>query len=214
MINIKCDERGDLVSQCYDGIGSSVECNDTKLSSYIEDVFIGNTRYHVYVTLNTPDISTIQTSFINSLPYPFSSLDIRPAKSSSGKCWIFHMSNDGVMTGYNFPGGYRLYGIKDYSLVNGTFFIECRNCQKSQMGMVSAMLPKSSHNIGSYLSHLTLTYNITFCYESNTFLMNHHTWKRDKSYKAFINEKKTKRLLKGISVCGTKHLYPIFVSSI
>ena len=104
----------------YDWIDSSLGCHDTSFSSDIEDVFIGNTRNSVYVTLNTSDISTIQTSFIDSLPYPFSLLDIRPAKSSSGKCWIFHMSGIGVMMGYNFPGGYRLYGMKKILLLMET----------------------------------------------------------------------------------------------
>ena len=183
------------MSQCYNEIGSSVDFNDTSLSSDIEDVFFGNTSHRVYMTLNTSDISTIQTSFVESLPYPFSSLDIRPAKSSSGQCWIFHMSDDGVMTGYNFPGGYRLYGIKDYSLVNGTFFIECRNYQKSQMGMVSAMLLKSCDDIGCHLSCLTLAYGITHCRESNGYVMNHHTWENNQNYNTFMKEEKSKEII-------------------
>ena len=68
MKNIKCDERGDLVSQCYDGIGSSVDFNDTGLSSDIEDMFFGNTSHRVYMTLDASE-TPIQFNIISSTDY-------------------------------------------------------------------------------------------------------------------------------------------------
>ena len=41
------------------------------------------------------------------------------------------MSSKGVMHGFLFPGGYRLFGLKKRDMLDGTFFIECRNFKMS-----------------------------------------------------------------------------------
>ena len=75
----------------------------------------------------TEDISEVEHDTTLYLPYPFSLLNVRPSKSSSGKCWLFHMTNNGIMSGYLFPSGYRLFGLKSTSFNDGTFFMENRN---------------------------------------------------------------------------------------
>ena len=53
---------------------------------------------------------------LNMLPYPFSLLDVRRAKSCSGKCWLFHMRYRGDLTVYLFPSGLALHGSKNEML--------------------------------------------------------------------------------------------------
>ena len=79
---------------------------------------------------------------IRNLPFPFSLLDVRKAKSSSGKCWLFHMSKNGIFSGFLFPGGYRLFNVKDVDFDHGKFFIECRNFKHHKFGLVSALIPQ------------------------------------------------------------------------
>ena len=69
---------------------------------------------------------------LNSLPEPFSCLDIRPDLSSSGKCWIFHVDLDGFMLGFLFPGGLRLYGLKTSQQYNGTFLLSVEIYKKAR----------------------------------------------------------------------------------
>ena len=57
--------------------------------------------------LESPNKNKNEDNFLQSLPYPFSLMDLRKSKSSTGKCWLFHMSSKGVMHGFLFPGGYR-----------------------------------------------------------------------------------------------------------
>ena len=55
------------------------------------------------------------------------------------------MSDDGIMKGCLFPGGYRLYGLKVKShLLEGVFFMECRNFKKNDRRVLSAMVKKKS----------------------------------------------------------------------
>ena len=50
--------------------------------------------------------------FVNSLPEPFSFLNIKPVQSLSGKSWIFHVDHNGIMLGFLFSGSLQLYGLK------------------------------------------------------------------------------------------------------
>ena len=125
---------------------------------------------------------------LNKLPYPFSLLDVRRAKSCSGKCWIFHMSCRGNLTGYLFPSGLALHGSKSEMLQEeGWFFMECRNHSKNRRGILSAMIPKTS-KLGSSEAMLTLTNGLNYCDKTNSYVMNHHTWKTEKNYGTFKNE--------------------------
>ena len=128
---------------------------------------------------------------VNSLPEPFSCLDIKPDQSSSGKCWIFHVDLDGFMLGFLFPGGLRLYGLKNSPQYGGSFFIECRNVQKSKIGYLSAMI-HDSNDVGFHRGELTLTNNISYCSKTNQFFMHHHKLKVGVSY----NRRLTKHITK------------------
>ena len=107
--------------------------------------------------------------FVNSLPEPFSFLNIKPVQSLSGKSWIFHVDHDGNMLGFLFPGGLQLYGLKMSQEHHGTFLIECRNVQKSKIGYLSAMIPKTN-KVGIHQGELTLTNNILYCSKTYHFL--------------------------------------------
>ena len=69
---------------------------------------------------------------VNSLPEPFSCLDIKPDQSSSGKCWIFHVDLDGFMLGFLFPGGLQLYGLKKSRQYDGSFLLSVEMYKKAR----------------------------------------------------------------------------------
>ena len=149
-----------------------------------------------HATLDTSEPSFIfHDCFIDNLPYPFSSLDLRAVKSSSGQCWIFHMSNLGEMKGCKFPSGYRLFGLKEDNYQGGTFFMECRNFKKNVRCMVSAMIPNKKTELGCQLAYLTLSNGITYCSKTDDYLMHHHTWKSGRNYSDFRKQTKTKELI-------------------
>ena len=162
---------------------------DSNFGKGYKGMSLGSTSNNFCITFDILNISSNKKSFIESLPYPFSLLDLQEAKSSTGKCWLFHMSSKGVMQGYLFPGGYRLYGLKEDVHNNGAFFIECRNNQKNNIGVLSAMINKTD-TVGSQYGRLTLTNGIIFCTKSKKFLMNYHCWKEGKNFMKFQQEKK------------------------
>ena len=43
------------------------------------------------------------------LPHPFMYLNVVKTKGSSGKCWVFHINEEGNFKGYLFPSGFRIY---------------------------------------------------------------------------------------------------------
>ena len=134
---------------------------------------------------------TINSNYLlDSLPYPFDILDLRLSRSSTGKCWLFHMSSKGVMHGFLFPGGYRLYGLKSRVKFDGTFFMECRNFQKNSIGVLSALVEKRA-TVGSFYCNLTLTNGITASTQSKKYVMNYHSWRKGKSYKLFCTQDRT-----------------------
>ena len=57
----------------------------------------------------------------NQIPYPFNLLKVIKTKGSSGKCWMFHKNKEGKFTGYIFPGGYRIIGMKSLLSISGEF---------------------------------------------------------------------------------------------
>ena len=69
---------------------------------------------------------------VNSLPEPFSCLDIKPDQSSSGKCWIFHVDLDGFMLGFLFPGGLQLYGLKIHNNMMVLFLLSVEMYKKAR----------------------------------------------------------------------------------
>ena len=56
------------------------------------------------------------------LPHPFCNLKVKKTKGSSGKCWVFHKSVEGVFKGYIFPGGFRIMVMKQKTASLGEFF--------------------------------------------------------------------------------------------
>ena len=48
----------------------------------------------------------------SKLPHPFRYLNVIKTKGSSGKCWVFHINEDGNFKGYLFPSEFRILGIK------------------------------------------------------------------------------------------------------
>ena len=69
---------------------------------------------------------------VNSLPEPFSCLDIKPDQSSSGKCWIFHVDLDGFMLGFLFLGGLQLYGLKIHNNMMVLFLLSVEMYKKAR----------------------------------------------------------------------------------
>ena len=100
-----------------------------------------------------------------------------------------------IFRGYSWPFINFVNETHFDSFVDGNFFIECRNCQKSQLSIVSAKLPKIIKDIGNHSADLTLTYGITHCCKSNGYLIHHHTWKKDQNYNAFRKEEKNKETI-------------------
>ena len=84
-------------------------------------------------------VVNIMTDSID-LPYSFSLLDIRASKSSSGKCWIFHIDLIWILTLFLFPSGYILYGGNDEVKVHGELFMEYRNFGKRHDGLLAALI--------------------------------------------------------------------------
>ena len=46
------------------------------------------------------------------LPKPFSRMKVRRTKGSSGKCWVFHKNESGILRGYLFPSGFRIFDVE------------------------------------------------------------------------------------------------------
>ena len=86
-----------------------------------------------------------------------------------------------------FPGGLRLYGLKTSREHHGSFFIECRNVQKSKIGYLSAMIPKTN-KVGIHQGELTLTNNILYCSKTDQFFMHHHKLKVGVPYNRRLTE--------------------------
>ena len=70
-------------------------------------------------------------------------LNVVKTKGSSGKCWVFHINEEGNFKGYLFPSGFRILGIKSDKRIKGEFFLENRNFVKSRYGLLGAVLPKT-----------------------------------------------------------------------
>ena len=151
---------------------------------------IGGTSHKDCMTLDYSEFSSDQLNFIDLLPHPFRLLDLRKAKSSTGKCWIFYMSDNGFMRGCLFPGGYRLYGLKNgLQDINGTFFIECRNFQKNIRRVLSARVRKNQ-KVGIHNATLTLTNGITISTTPKVYVMNYHSWKAGMKFKMYQQDEK------------------------
>ena len=125
---------------------------------------------------------------IRHLPFPFSLLDVRKAKSSSGKCWLFHMSKNGIFSGFLFSGGYRLFNVKDVDFDHGEFFIECRNFKHHKFGLVSALIPQEP-KLGENSCQLTLVNCVVFDRAKNEFMVNYHIFKKGGKYCKFRKER-------------------------
>ena len=78
------------------------------------------------------------------LPFPFSHLQVKRTRGSSGKCWVFHKSVDGNFKGYIFPGGFRIMGIDQRTACSGESFLENRNFLCSRYGLLGAVIPKKA----------------------------------------------------------------------
>ena len=100
--------------------------NGTKIivkpESYLSFFQQGNDYNSGCMTWEKDKVTDLVSTTNFQIPYPFSSLDIRREKSSSGKCWMFHLDIKGTLIGCLFPSGYRLYGNSDMSQPTGRFF--------------------------------------------------------------------------------------------
>ena len=76
------------------------------------------------------------------MPHPFRNLNVIKIKGYSGKCWVFHRSNKGIVLGYLFPSGHRILGIKKIANIDGEYYLETRNFQSSKHGLLGVLLPK------------------------------------------------------------------------
>ena len=79
---------------------------------------------------------------IDDLPHPFRNLQVIKAKGSSGKCWLFHLNMEGEFTGYLFPSGFRILGLRSDKIISGEFFMENRNIVGGNNGLLGAALPE------------------------------------------------------------------------
>ena len=66
---------------------------DSNFGKGYKGMSLGSTSNNFCITFDILNISSNKKSFIESLPYPFSLLDLQEAKSSTGKCWLFHISS-------------------------------------------------------------------------------------------------------------------------
>ena len=132
-------------------------------------------------------------SFLDSIPDPFKLLNIKKARSSSGKCWLFHMDEKGKFIGCCFPSGYRLYKTHN-AFSKGNYFIEFRNFRKTRRNVVSAKV-KTGNKIGQIHSKMSLTNGIKYCNIEKSYMMSHHTWKSTTSYNDFKSYHKTNKVL-------------------
>ena len=79
-----------------------------------------------------------------TLPYPFNFLNVVKTKRSSGKCWVFHKSQEVKLIGYLFPSVFRILGIKWDVNLQGEFFIENRNFLRIRHGLLGVAFSKQS----------------------------------------------------------------------
>ena len=163
--------------------------SDSDLKEGDDGMSIGGTSHKICMTLDSSESPPFQKSFLDSLPFPFSLLDLRKASSCTGKCWLFHMSDLGFFQGYLFPGGYRLYGLKKNESNVGTFFMECRNYKKNIRGVLSALIEKTD-TVGNKCATLTLTNGVVLSSVPKTYMMNYHSWKEGMSFCEFKLEEK------------------------
>ena len=99
----------------------------------------------------------------------------------------FHMSFDGFFSGFLCPSGFRIFGLKSSSAVEGQFFIECRNFQVRQFGMLSAIIP-SKPIPGQHLCQLALTNGVRYASNLHAYVFNFHLWKKTSRYDTFLSE--------------------------
>lgn len=144
-------------------------------------------EFHYY-QINKTNTCTVHIYNRNNIfPYPFSMLDIRESKSSIGKYWLFFLSVNNVLVGYKFKSGYRCYGLRqNTNVINGEFFIECRNSTYSSKGLLAAMVKKNL-SVGFHSSTLILTQSMTYNKNKEGFSLLFHELKRTQEQVCYRN---------------------------
>ena len=75
-------------------------------------------------------------------------LIVKPSPTAKGHRYMFFLADSGKFEGKLFPTGVRIYGRNSVGTSSSstkcsdTFFIECRNSNRRQFGLVAAMIPR------------------------------------------------------------------------